>query len=244
MDPDGVRLALARRTGFAAPGAAPEGPRNAVLASISSSYFRLRRGLAVLALALPLVLWLGADPARLQGSISAYYHFAPDHVAYGGGTMRDVFIGALWTIGAFLFFYRGYSRAEDRALNVAGLAAVTLSLCPMDWPAGSATTPTGIAHQVAGFGFFAAIAYVALFRARDTLVLLPAEAQRRFALIYRILGGLMIVLPLIVTALHVVTAPSAGRNVMLWAIEVGAITTFAAFWLTKSREIAAIERGR
>jgi len=57
-------------------------------------------------------------------------------------------------------------------------------------------------------------------------------------LIYRILGGLMIVLPLIVTA------PSAGRNVMLWAIEVGAITTFAAFWLTKSREIAAIERGR
>src|SRR4051812_46828069 len=77
--------------------------RAAVLASITASYFYLRRGLAALGFAFPLVLWLGADPRHLQTAISAYYHYAPGGSAYGGGVMRDLFVGILWAVGAGLF---------------------------------------------------------------------------------------------------------------------------------------------
>ena len=45
--------------------------RGEVLASITASYFFLRRGLAFLALAFPVGLWLLAG---FQDSLSAYYH--------------------------------------------------------------------------------------------------------------------------------------------------------------------------
>jgi hypothetical protein len=247
MDPNDVRAALAPRPPampdmLAFTGATPLPPddRTAILASISSSYFGLRRGLAAVAFLLPPVLWLGAG-GRLQGSISAYYHFARGHAAVGGGTMRDVFVGALWMIGSFLVFYRGYSRAEDRALNVAGLAAVAIALSPMDWPAGVAATLGGRIHGTSAVVFFLIIAYVALFRSGDTVSLLDAAARRRFTAIYRVLGGLMVVLPLGAVALHLLL-PNPDSHVV-WAVEVSGIYVFAAFWLVKSREIAQIERG-
>lgn len=259
MDPTDVRAALADHAtpipGAArpmpraapAPDAAPPpgpvimtaGEREAILASISASYFRLRRGLALVAFALPPVLWLGAG-GRLQSSISAYYHFSRAHDAPGGGTTRDIFVGALWMIGSFLAFYRGYSRAEDRALNVAGLAALAISLCPMDWPAGTAATLAGRVHGTSAVVFFLIIAYVALFRSGDTVALLDPDARRRFTAIYRLLGGLMVVLPLGAVALHLLLHDPASRVVL--AVEVSGIYVFAAFWLVKSREIARIER--
>lgn len=248
MDPNDVRAALAadplathRNDTTAKPAPVPPDDRKAILASISSSYFRLRRGLALVAFALPLVLWLGAG-GRLQGSISAYYHYARNPVATGGGTMRDVFVGALWMIGSFLAFYRGYSRSEDRALNVAGLAALLIAVCPMDWPPGAAATVAGRIHNGSAVVFFLIIAYVALFRSGDTVALLDDGAQRRFTAFYRTLGGLMVVLPLGAVALHLLLPNPESR--VVWAVEVSGIYVFAAFWLTKSREIALIERSR
>lgn len=243
ITPDDVRQHLAGRTvaaGFAAPRTAPAGSveRAAILASISASYFRLRGGLAVIALAFPPVLWLGAGGHALAGSISAYYH-VPGAV-FGGGIMRDVFVGALWAIGAFLFFYKGYSAAENRALNLAGAAAVAIAISPMDWPEGSAATLTGRVHGAAAIVFFLAVAYVCLARAGDTLTLLPVPRRRAFARTYSFLGTLMVVLPVGVAGLHVLLG-RAAFNVWVFAIEVAAIYVFAVFWLVKSREIALIE---
>lgn len=237
--------ALATHGRVAAPRAAPTGDHDAVLAGISSSYFRLRRGLAVITLAFPIVLWLGAGPGDLQGSLSAYYHFARVGIgggsAFGAGTMRDVFVGVLWTIGSFLFFYRGYSRPENWMLNLAGAAAVAVSLSPMDWPTGSPLSLHGRIHAAAAVVFFLAIAYVCIVRSGDTLALLPEATRRRFARRYRILGTLMIAAPLTVVAIHLL-APQPSSPVV-WAIEVAGTWTFAVFWLVKSREIALIESG-
>ena len=211
----------------------PPAERDAILTGISSSYFRLRRGLAVVTLAFPVALWLAAGAHALPGSLSAYYYL-------NAAAARDVFVGVLWTIGSFLFFYRGYSGAENRALNVAGLAAVVVSLSPMDWPAGSAVSLHGRVHAGAAIVFFLCVAYVAIFRSGDTLALLPEATARGFRWTYRVLGALLVAAPLSVAAIHAL-APRPDSP-MVWAIEVAGTTVFAVFWLVKSREIALIEQ--
>jgi hypothetical protein len=215
-------------------------------ASISASYFTLRRGLAILALIFPVALVVGAGAGHLQASISAYYHFSIAHPqTYGAGAMRDVFVGVLWAIGAFLFFYRGYSTREDRALDVAGVAAVLIATVPMDWPARSLAEPSvrAMIHTAASVIFFLAIAYVCLFRPGDTLALVrDATRRQRFKRGYALLGALMVAIPLGLVALHYVFPVAADHNRLVFFVEAAAIYVFSAFWLVKSREIAAIEK--
>ncbi|HEX8387488.1 MAG TPA: hypothetical protein VF636_00600 [Sphingomonas sp.] len=227
MTPEDVCASLARPHAPASPDR-----DNGVLANIAASYFMLRRGMAALAFALPAILWVGGG---LEGSLSAYYHA-------DGGRMRDVFVGALWAIGAFLFLYRGYSTAEDRALDGAGLLAVVTALAPMDWPRHSVDTVTGAVHYAAAIGFFLLIAYVCLFRSGDTLELMRDEARAaRFRATYRCLGALMVLLPAAVWAVHRLL-PRPDEPVALFFVESAGVWVFAAFWMVKSREIAVLER--
>jgi hypothetical protein len=226
--------------------AAEAARENAILKNISASYFLLRRGLAALAFALPILLWLGAGPDHLQGSISAYYHFsAAGDPHYGAGTVRDILVGILWAAGAFLFFYKGYSWKEDWALNVAGVAAVCLALFPMDWPSSDTAQPSlvSIAHSVSAVLLFLAMAYVCLFQTGDTLELMEDKArQLKFKRAYAVLGTLMIVLPLTVVALHYLLDSPTGNSSLTFSVEVAGIYVFASFWLVKSSEIAILER--
>ena len=222
----------------------PADKEHAVLASISSCYFRLRRGLALIALLFPLVLWLRAGPGDLRTSISAYYHVSGD-----GGflTTRDLFVGVMCAVGAFLYFYKGYSKREMAALNAAGLAALLIGLVPVDYPYDPDNWPSaaGLVHNFASLIFFLAIAYVCLCRSHDTLELIGDQRRRaRFGRAYRLLGALMIVAPLTATALHLLIPREADQAYWVLAIEVAAIWVFASFWLVKSREIRAIERQR
>ncbi len=217
-----------------------------IFANISSSYFRLRRGLALVAFAFPIVLIVGGGLDQVQTSISAYYHYSAEAPSrYGAGTMRNIFVGVLWAIGSFLYFYKGYSRREDLALDVAGLAAALgVALFPMDWPVaqGVARTTIGTIHYASAITFFVAIAYVCLFRSDDTLnILKDADRRRRFKRLYVLLGTLMVVAPLTILALHLLWPP-AERSYAVLLIEIAGIYVFSAFWLVKSREIALIER--
>jgi hypothetical protein len=220
--------------------------RNEILDNISASYFLLRRGLAMLAFALPILLWLWTGPDHLQGSISAYYHYsATGDLRYGAGTSRDILVGILWAAGAFLFFYKGYSWQENLALDVAGVAAVTLALFPMDWPPNPALQPSfvSIVHSASAVLLFLPMAYVCLCQSGPTLRLMKDPArQRLFKRIYAVLGTLMIVVPLTVVALHYLVPGPADKSPVVFAIEVAGIYVFSAFWLVKSREIAILER--
>lgn len=200
----------------------------------------LRNGIGALGLAFPLVLLIGAGLDHIQGSLSAYYHFSPanpDH--YGAGAMRDAFVGMLCAIGAFLLFYRGYTLWEDLALNVAGIAAVLIALLPMDWPAdySQSTTTTAKLHCICAALFFVMIAYVCVFRARDTLWILSDVKQRKiFEWIYLVLGILMLATPATIFVLEVVLQQGQNSYATLM-VEISGVFVFAAFWLIKSWEI-------
>lgn len=221
--------------------AADGGRRGEVLASITASYFFLRRGLAFLAIAFPFALWALAG---INDSLSAYYHCTGGVcAARGGGAGRDVLTGVLLATGTFLFFYKGYTRKEDWALNLAGIAAAGVAFFPSDFARGEqGRSLIGKIHFSSGLVFFLAIAFVCLFCSGDTLKKLRDKAKAlRFKRIYAVLGTLMIAVPVGVFALHyLLNRPGRGYTVL--AVELAGLFVFAAFWLVKSREIALIER--
>jgi hypothetical protein len=91
---------------------------------IYKTYFLLRVGLCLLAFVFPFLLWgIGAwNNIPLQNSISDYYFaFAPPTSPLRAFPGRVVFGGVLFVLGFFLILYRGFSKTENWALNIAGL---------------------------------------------------------------------------------------------------------------------------
>jgi hypothetical protein len=91
--------------------------------STSKSYLYLRVGLVALALFLgaSLVLELGFGETDWLGSISAYY-YTP---------VRSVLVGTLCAMGVCLIAVKGRDRPrEDLMLNLAGMCAPVVALCP------------------------------------------------------------------------------------------------------------------
>jgi hypothetical protein len=202
---------------------------------MASTYFTLRIGMGVLAAALPLLLWLGGhfiDREPLRCSMSAYYYSL---------AMRDTFVGSLVAIGVFLYLYKGFSRRENWALNLAGALAVGIAMRP--------TTPrcdegSGVftLHGTFAIFFFLFIAYVCLFRASDTLSLIrDARRARRLRAVYRALGALMVISPAIAVALSVTLRSGTSQSSALFFVETFAVLAFAAYWLTKSGELSATD---
>jgi len=192
----------------------------------SATYRTLRRGTAVLGLALPWVLWIGGRLAGqpLQGSMSAYYYTA----------MRDEFVGVLIAVGVLLVVYRGYTRLENVALDLAGVFLAGVALVPMGQGGGGGLS----LHGTLAVLFFLCIAYVCLFRAGDTLGLVAQEeVRRRFRIAYRVTGALMIASPLVAVALSLLLEPGSPFGAVVFFAEAMGVYVFAAYWIVKSREI-------
>jgi len=212
--------------------------------SIAGTYFSLRIGLGIIAFTFPILLWLGGQflaHVPLQGSISAYYHATMQSLANpwtavspaGQGAMRDLFVGILFAVGMILLLYQGVTKPEDYALNLAGFLAFGIALFPTQWP-GSSEQAAKL-HQVFAILFFVCIGYVAVFRARDTLSLIPDKAtQERYKRQYRILGIAMFGCPLLAYILAWVPALSHYK---LFIIEVAGLWAFGAYWFIKTREL-------
>ena len=87
------------------------------------SYRALRRAIGVLGILLPLLVTVMArvfGNTGCQPSISAYFHT----------TAREVFVGVLAVVGAFLISYKGFDRTDSRASNLAGVAAICVAAFP------------------------------------------------------------------------------------------------------------------
>jgi hypothetical protein len=201
---------------------------------MAGTYFALRIGMGVLAAALPLLLWLGGrfiDREPLRCSMSAYY-YSP--------AMRDTFVGVLVATGVFLYLYKGFSRQENWALNLAGALAVGIAMRPTTPQCGDGGLFT--LHGTFAILFFLSIAYVCLFRASDTLSLIrDARRARRLRAVYRALGVLMVVSPAIAAALSAILRSGANESSALFLVEAFAVLTFAAYWITKSREMSVTD---
>lgn len=228
-------------------------PQSVTRADILNTYFYLRIGMGFVALLLPIVLWLVGKlwmKIPMQESMSAYYHT----------DMRDIFVGALFAMGFSLLVYKGFSRSEDWALNIAGVLALGIAFFPTD--------PTGILlclepceagcmgfssvldrtlqalidsrlHGKCAVLFFAAIAYVCAFASRRTLHLIrDLRIRRSYLWTYRVLGLAMFVLPLLAWWITSSDARSAGdcHNFTVFRMEAVAVWVFGTFWLVKTYE--------
>ena len=102
---------------------------NPTTAWLAVSYLTLRRVVGIMGVTLPIVLAVGcillsSTCEGIQDSISAYY----------GTIMRNVFVGVLFTIGWFLFSYKGYENKDDAAGDLACVFALGVVLFPITNP--------------------------------------------------------------------------------------------------------------
>ena len=226
-----------------------------------STYQTLRGVLVVIALALPLLLWIGgyisADRLTLQRSISAYYHanaasmrehaereaaksegrqYDSVHLDSGRGVMRNWFVGALFAISVLLAAYKGFRPAEDMALNLAALLALLVAVIPSEWDDGG-----GRLHTIVAVSFFLCIAYVAIFCASATLSLVSENRRARYRRLYKMLGWTMVISP--VAAVIWSQFLGLGRSTVFF-VEVFGVYAFAAYWLVKTIEIRETKADR
>jgi hypothetical protein len=207
---------------------------------ITATYKMLRLGLAVMAFAFPLLLWIGGHLTAhlpLAGSMSAYYHASdflhPEQGPPGEGVMRNEFVGILFAVGFLLFAYQGYSRLEDYALNLAGVLALGIALFPMRWPTKPNDSPFSL-HGTCAILFFACIAYVCIWRAADTLSLIHNAATREwYRRTYQILGWAMVICPVLA---WVLISWMPFHKSAIFFVEVAGIYVFATYWVIKTVE--------
>ena len=203
---------------------------------IFGSYFSLRIGLAAIGVALPLVVLASGAALHhvwLEPSISRYYHTAA-RLPYL--TTRDLFVGGLFAVAACLYLYKGFGSRENIALNMAGVFAVLVALLPTAAKDGDpGLVPT--LHKTSAVLFFLCIAYVSLFRARDTIPLLPVDKQDGYRRKYLWTGAAMVVLPLLAVVLSYVFAPGSKVKALTFLVESFAVWAFAWYWLVKTKEM-------
>lgn len=203
---------------------------------VYATYNGLRWGMTALAFGFPVVIYVigGMYCIDLQGSLSAYY-WASGFASYA--PVRVWFVGGLFAIAAFLYLYKGFSVGENHALNLAAVFAIGVAACPMDWPDSHRLfTP----HGASAVLLFCCLGYVAIFRSRDTLPYLPiargrtpedhAKRLRIYGLTYKVLGAVMVILPVCAWAL-------ATKDKRVFFIEAAGIWAFATFWGVKSYEM-------
>jgi hypothetical protein len=203
---------------------------------ILATYLSLRFGIATVGIVLPLVLGVGGAlyaGLPLKNSMSAYYHAT----GIDGRSMRDWFVGLLFVVGVFLYLYKGYSRAENYLLNVAGAFCIGIAVFPMAWPESAGSSWISL-HGFCAITFFLCIAAVAIFCAGDTLPLLKdVDVRDRLKHSYRLIGILMVLSMLaaylLSTVLHYATRT--------FYVEACGIFSFAAYWWLKSWELGRTE---
>ena len=104
------------------------------------------------------------------------------------------------------------------ALNLAGVFAVGVALLPT----AAADQPSSfhsVLHGTLAVLFFACIAYVSLFRSRDTLPLLPAAKRASYARRYFWTGLALILSPLAAVGVSFVLDPASRFRTMIFWLE-------------------------
>ncbi|WP_147451209.1 hypothetical protein [Corallococcus llansteffanensis] len=201
---------------------------------ILSTYLNLRFFIAAAAVLIPLVVY-GVGRLHgigLQDSISAYYWAQPPDEMYPPA--RAWFVGGLLGVGALLYLYKGFSFAENAALNLAAVLAVGVAVFPMQWNCQEDCGRFSL-HGFCAVAMFACLAYVMWFRSLDTLPHL-ADDQRRawYRKTYELTSIVMLVSPLTAFLLNAFWGTS---TTYVFFIETAGILAFAAYWVVKSLEL-------
>jgi hypothetical protein len=198
--------------------------RNDAALTQTYSYLALRKAVGWIGILLPFVLMLGVllifkGEAPLT-NISLYYHSG----------MRDVFVGAICAIALFLFFYKGYSKWDNWAANLAGLFALGIALFPTDKEGMS--TWTAKVHFLCAAIFFLILAGYSLFlfTRRE-----PNPTKRKLTRnkIYIVCGSVMIVSLAAIMIFFSFFEPDHPQSCFVFWAETAALVAFGISWLTK-----------
>ena len=220
------------------------------------TYTWMRWILVITGVFLPILLWLGGlyiekqnakpkaavERATFFGkesdfmplsSMSQYYWAEAETTDGGFGdpkakTLRDLFVGGLFIIGALLICYRTDSIPETINYSIGGLAAYVVALIPTDKNDFIWNHPHFIAAVILLFSI--ALSATVFSRATARGLQNPRD-QSFYKIIYTIIGVAMITIPVLTGIL------THDNGTHIFWIECACIWIFAAFWIVKSFEI-------
>lgn len=200
------------------------------------TYLQHRAAIGFIGIALPFVVSLYAYifyATDLRHSISAYYHTGS----------RDIFVGLMFAIAAFMLSYRGPEGTDRKAGLVTCMSAVVLAIVPTDTGASEGATGNGMIHIAASFLFFASLIYFCLKLFIKTNTDQPTEEKLKRNKIYRSCGYTMaacIILMAILILSDSLYAQLEAYKPIFW-LEALAIEAFGISWITKGEVIFADE---
>jgi uncharacterized membrane protein len=200
----------------------------------------LRKTVGIIALLLPIVLAGGAIVLALLGphhalpypllerSISDYYHTP----------MRNVLVGSLCTIAAFLACSRGYDLNDEITGYLAGAFTLGVALFPPVTPHARYTAMDvniGFVHTGFAALMFLALAYFCLFLFRKSSPAVTLTRRKRHRnQIYAACGLTIVVCMILMVAVTLTAwAESLRPSGLLFWCEALALAAFGVAWLTK-----------
>lgn len=199
------------------------------------SFNALRKGVGYLGLSYPFVLALGTlllsdDP--LQETISHYV----------ATVMEGVFVGVLFVIGVFFFFYLGYEKKESEGRfwpsdNLASNAACFFALGVALFPITSDLAWVRRVHGISAIGMFGILAFMSLFvftKTRANVPMTPRKSRRNRW--YRVFGVVIVVCMLLIGLYSLLPDENslAGVRPVFW-LESVAIIAFGFSWTMKGQ---------
>ena len=215
-------------------------PRSTSTNPVVLSYYTMRRMVGLLALALPFALAAGSILARLfisghlphpllQRSISDYY-YTP---------MRDLYVGSLCAIAAFLASSRGYDLRDEITGYLAAVCAIGVACFPSFNPRSTRFTQVefvfGLVHTAFAALMYLTLAYICifLFRKSSPQKTLTRRKQDRNR-IYVASGVIMVACMIAMVSLTMLTTIERRHpsHLLFWC-ESLALCAFGVAWLTK-----------
>jgi len=188
------------------------------------SYLALRKAVGWIGILLPFVLLAGVllifKQDKIPANISQYY--------YTG--MRDVFVGSMCAIALFLFYYRGYTKWDNIAGNIAGFLALGIAFFPTD-----KSKPYDLSskiHFICAALFFIVLSIFSFFLFTRKK---PNPTKRKLARnrIYIICGSVMMVCMLLILIFFIFFDNENTDTTFVYWTETIALVAFGISWLTK-----------
>jgi hypothetical protein len=195
------------------------------------TYLSLRRAVGWIGVLLPPILILGnvlvfsGEP--FLHSISLYYHSG----------MRDVFVGGIFAMALFLFFYSGFDRWEDWAGNIAGFFAIGVAVFPVAIDRANIGI-VGIFHYISAIGLFLTLALYSMFlfsRKRSD----SGGKALRTSVFHKLCGVIVIACMSAIIVHSVVSVCDKPQCVFVLVAETVALVAFGLSWLIESRALEA-----
>lgn len=188
------------------------------------SYLTLRRVVGILGISLPIIVavWGALLCNCLEPTISDYYRLRT----------RDALVGILFTVGWFLFTYRGYERKDEIAGNLACAFALGVALFPS-----SGARWEQIVHLVSAALLFLVLAYFSFCLFTQSAPV-PTPEKRLRNRVYRFCGVLIVVCLVLIGVCYRLglAGDTAPFKPVFW-LETLALWAFGFSWFVKGETL-------